>query len=312
MKIVICGLWHVHAEGYYKDATQHAEVIGVYDQNPEWRKNFAEKYNLPELSTMDEVVNSGADAAIVCTSTDTHTEVICALANAKINVFTEKVLALTSAECDKIEKAVKENGIKFVISLPQKYLATSQAAKKVVESGALGKINYFRYRNVHTGSSYCWLPPHFYNQKECGGGAMIDLGAHGMYMSEWICGMPIDAKSVFTVACSKDKSETNNIDGVEDNAVTVMQYQDGCIAVNETGFVSANNPITMEIGGENGRLFVQKGAVTLINIDGEQAVELGADLPLPIIQFCTDNILCGCGINEAKNLTKLMEMAYNR
>ena len=39
-------------------------------------------------------------------------------------------------------------------------------------------------------------------------------------------------------------------------------------------------------------------------------VELEEAQPLPIIQFCTDNILEGCGMADAKKLTKIMEMAY--
>ena len=42
----------------------------------------------------------------------------------------------------------------------------------------------------------------------------------------------------------------------------------------------------------------------------EEDVLFLENLPVPIEQFCTGKILPGCGIAEAKNLTKLMEMAY--
>ena len=50
MKVAVCGLWHVHAKDYLKAALREptAEVVGVWDENPEWRKDFAEKNGLYE------------------------------------------------------------------------------------------------------------------------------------------------------------------------------------------------------------------------------------------------------------------------
>ena len=314
MKTVLCGLWHVHAEGYYKTAAEYTDVIGVYEPNVQWRDDFCSKYGLHAFATFEELLQSGADAAIVCTATNTHADTIIRLAEAGMDIFTEKVLALTSADCERIEAAVEANHVRFVISFPHKYGAGTQTVKKVVDSGELGKINYFRFRNVHDGSTGNWLPTHFYSAEECGGGAMIDLGAHGMYLAEWICGMPVAAQSVFTVACDREDIKARNTDGVEDNAVTVMQYDNGCIDINETGFVSAGSPMTLEVGGELGRVTLCGGRVEKQTKATKVAVEVPQDpaLPSPLVQFCTGNILPGCGIREAKNLTHLMEMAYSR
>ena len=312
MKTVICGLWHVHAEQYYKTAAEHNEILGVWEENEAWRKSFCEKYNLPEFQSLEELLQSGADAAIVCTSSDTHADVMVKLANAKIDIFTEKVLALTSAECEAVAKAVEENGVRFVISYPHKYSAGVQTVKKVVESGELGNINYFRFRNVHNGSTANWLPAHFYNAKECGGGAMIDLGAHGMYLADWFLGMPEGASSTFTLACTNPETALKNADRVEDNAVTVLRYANGAIAINETGFVTTGYPLTLEVGGENGVVRFSGKSVTKSTKEtkGFVEVELEPALPSPLVQFCTEKVLPGCGMQEAKNLTKLMEMAY--
>ena len=229
-----------------------------------------------------------------------------------MDIFTEKVLAITTAECERIEEAVNRNGVKFVISFPRKYSAGAITAKKVVDSGILGKINYFRYHASHNGSIANWLPAHFYSRKECGGGAMIDHGAHGMYLTEWFCGMPDTASSIFTVACEREDTLALNVDRVEDNAVTIMGYNNGCIAINESGFVSTGYPHTLEVCGEGGRLMFDNQKVYICTDKSKilREVELEEAQPLPIIQFCTDNILEGCGMADAKKLTKIMEMAY--
>ena len=236
------------------------------------------------------------------------------IAKAGKNIFTEKVLALTDEDCDRIEKAVEENGVTLTISLFQKYLASRIAVKQIADSGELGKINYLRFRNCHSGSVDNWLPNHFYNARECGGGAMIDLGAHGMYLTEWILGIPVSAKSAFTLSCEDEKVlSEKNVDRVEDNAVTVMTFANGAIAVNETGFVSRHEPVTFEVHGENGYVLMEDDRVVKRKVATEGKlieVALGDEIAQPIVQFVTGNILPGCSIKEAKALTRMMTLAY--
>ena len=312
-KIAICGVWHVHAGGYTETAMKHAEVIGVWEADETRRKEFCAQYNLPEFSTLDELLASDADGVIVNAATDSHADIMVKLANAGKHIFTEKVLALTEEDCDRIAEAVEKNNVQFVISLVQKYQPGPLTVKKIVDSGELGKINYVRFRNCHSGSTNCWLPPHFYDAKECGGGAMIDLGAHGMYLIDWILGVPTTVKSVFTNACTNEKANAMNADHVEDNAVTIMGYEDGCIAVNETGFVSNHYPMTLEVGGEGGMVIYSGNSVAKRTAATEGKlveVEKCEALPSPLEQFLTGNVLEGCGMKEAKALTHLMVEAY--
>lgn len=61
-------------------------------------------------------------------------------------------------------------------------------AKKAIDEGWLGKVTLARVRNAHDGVSSGWLPPHFFDEATCGGGAMMDLGAHPMYLLAWLLG----------------------------------------------------------------------------------------------------------------------------
>ena len=47
---------------------------------------------------------------------------------------------------------------------------------------------------------------------------------------------------IFTVSCEAGGAIEKNTDLVEDNAVTVMRFESGAIAINETGFVSDCSP----------------------------------------------------------------------
>jgi predicted dehydrogenase len=136
-----------------------------------------------------------------------------------------------------------------------------------------------------------------------------------MYLTEWILGVPATASSAFTVACERADVADKNTDGVEDNAVTVMGYAGGAIAVNETGFVSTNDPVVFEVHGENGFVRMEGDRVVKRTAaTGGQEVEVPAEAgdPPPILQFLTGNVLPGCGMAEAKALTHMMVMAYGR
>lgn len=309
MKTAVCGVWHVHAGDYTKRALALGEVLGFWEEDDSLAEQFQSVFPIHRFSSLEELLASDAEGVIVCTATSQHIRVMPQIAKAGKHIFTEKVLALTGSDCEAIEKAVEEAGVSFMISLPHKTFAPHRALKAVVDSGELGKINYLRLRNCHSGSTRGWLPVHFYNAEQCGGGAMIDLGAHGMYLTHWILGMPVAAKSAFTVAHDTPK----NIDLVEDNAVTVMTFGSGAIALNETGFVSEHSPLVLEVSGEKGYVKMEGKTVVKCSTATEgktEEVPQGENLPLPIDQFVTGKPLPGFGMAEAKALTKLMEMAY--
>ena len=315
MKVAILGVWHVHAKDYTQKAIELGEVIGFYEKDDALAASFEEKFALPRFATKDDLLNSDAEGVIVCSATNEHAEDIIQIANAKKHIFTEKVLALTTRDCDRIETAICENNVHFTISLFQKYLGTRLAVKNVVDSGELGKINFMRFRNCHSGSVKDWLPQHFYHQEQCGGGAMIDLGAHGMYLIEWMLGMPVSASSTFTVSCNREEVLIKNQDQVEDNAVTVMHYENGAIAINETGFVSSYSPVVLEVYGETGYVRMEKDRVVKCTKDtnGEVTeVAVPHSLISPIEQFLRKKQLPGCSIEDAKKLTQMMCMAYQK
>jgi len=222
------------------------------------------------------------------------------------------VLAPTAAECADIKKAIDENGVKFCISFPHRTFPHNLLAKKVLDEQLLGEVTYLRVRNAHNGASAGWLPPHFYDEVQCAGGAMMDLGAHPMYLIGWLLGKPSEISSAFTYVTGH---------AVEDNSVSIMKYPSGAIAVSETGFVSSDSPFMLELYGTGGSLMIAGGEIRLISakLGGEFGgwvipSNLPKALPTPINQF-VDGVLYDkeiiFGMDDAVQLTEIMEAAYN-
>jgi len=136
---------------------------------------------------------------------------------------------------------------------------------------------------------------------------MIDLGAHPMYLLNWILGQPKTIQSVFTDITGH---------GVEDNAVSVIEFEGGAVGVSETGFVSVYTPATLEISGTKGTLLVRNGvtyATEETNGAWVSVEKLPQPLPSPLVQWATG--IEGAegvtfGIEESIMLTRMMEAAY--
>ncbi|NLL42624.1 MAG: Gfo/Idh/MocA family oxidoreductase [Firmicutes bacterium] len=316
LKIAMLGAWHVHAPDYAAELKAHpeTEISVVWDNETARGEKFAQELGVPFQADLAEILqDSEIDGVVINTPTNLHHEVIIKAARAGKHIFTEKVLTPTLAEAEEVASAIREAGIKFTISFPHRSMPHNLFAKEAVEKGWLGEISLLRIRNAHDGTVAGWLPAHFYDSVECGGGAMIDLGAHGMYLSAWLLGKPQRIQSMFTHATGKD---------VEDNAVTVIEFENNATAINETSFLSARSPFSLELYGSKGSLFIggPEGKVRLNSsvLQGEVSGWIHPDqlpqaLPKPIEQWV------GAILRDEPNhydidcavaLTELMDGAY--
>lgn len=314
MNVAVIGTWHVHTEEYALAIRENpaSTLACCWDDNAERGKAFAEKMGIEFVADLSTIWNNPAiDSVQITTSTNLHKEVIIAAAQAKKHIFTEKVLAFTNEDAEAIRDAVVESGVKFTISYPHKTWPAVRAAKELVDTGKLGAITYARVRDAHNGCTAGWLPPHFFDESQTGGGAMIDLGAHPMYTLNWFMGEPKSIVSMFTEVTGK---------GVEDNAVSVIEFADGAIGVSETGFVTDGNPYILEMSGTKGSALVHYDTLEYCSQEDTDRKWVTMETlppvqPLPIHQW-VEAVSTGSeapalyGIEEAVTLTKFMVGAY--
>ena len=309
IKVALVGIWHVHFDGYARSVANSpdCEICALWAPEIDPGKAKAELYGCKYYSDYDEMLaKSDCDAVMVCTSTDMHKEIIIKAANAGKHIFTEKVLCFNEADALEVKKAVDDSGVKFCISYPWRSRGDFLFVKKAIDEGLVGQVTYCRMRNAHNGASANWLPDTFYDAKTCGGGAMMDLGAHGMYILNWLMGRPVKATSAFTNVI---------VNTVEDNAVTVFEYADGAIGVNETAFVSQNNPFSLEVVGTKGTILAGGFMDKLCYNTGNGWVfpSLPSSKPAPIDMWI--DAIKGegeiiYGIDDAVELSYAMEIAY--
>ncbi len=321
IRLAVLSYWHVHANDYSKQAAEHpdTEIVAVWDDQPErghaavqrWGGQF--EASLPTLLARDDI-----DGVIVVTPTNEHRDVMTAVARAGKHIFTEKVVASTLREANQILAAVEQAGVKLAVSLPRLNAGYTQAIQSILAAGQLGELTQARVRLSHGGALRTaenpqgWLPEHFYNLEQCGGGALIDLGCHPMYLTRLFLGLPESISTSYGYVTGR---------AVEDNAVAVLRYPNGALGIVEAGFVNRFSPFTIEVHGTDGSLLYGTPDSVLqlrsTKVPGAETqwlanADLPAELPSAFHQWVS-HIQQGTtateNIQSALDLTRLMEAA---
>ncbi len=305
------GKWHVHAEGYAKElnALPGCAVAAVWDEAPQAADAWARELGCRSVSLEEIFSDADIEGVVLGCATSEHPALLLRACAARKAVFTEKVLTLRSEDAEAVREAVRRNGTRFAISFPHHSEPSVIFALQTAASGKLGQLNYARVRKVHNGSLAGWLPEHFYDPAACGGGAMIDLGAHPMYLLCALLGEPERVQSEFTRVTGR---------AVEDNAVSLLRFARGAVGVAETGFVSLDYPFTMELGGTEGSLLLRDDRVQYCCAETGHVWAAPAALPdarpSPLAQWALaerpEDVPAEIGIDAAVRLTRVMEMAY--
>ena len=322
IRLALLSFWHVHARDYVQQARANpaTAITAVWDETPERGRAQAHTLgvpfyeNLPELLALAEV-----DGVIVTTPTTMHREVIIAAAQAGKHIFTEKVLAPTLQECNEIAVAVEQAGVVLMVSLPRLYTGSTLAIKHILDQKLLGELTEVRTRLAHDGALKTrqypqgWLPPYFFDPQQSAGGAMIDLGAHPMYLARLFLGLPQSVSASYSSITGR---------AVEDNAVVVLRSPQGTVGIVEASFVNPFSPFTIEVHGTQGSLLygTPEGSLRIRSAEvGTPApsqwsvwTDIPPDLPAPFSQWVT-HIQQGTrareNIQAAIDLSRLMEAA---
>ncbi|WP_309820852.1 Gfo/Idh/MocA family oxidoreductase [Pseudarthrobacter sulfonivorans] len=265
LRLAQLGTWHLHAAHHVEAArrNRHTEVVLVWDERRAAGRAFAAEHALDFEHDLDVILaRTDIDGVIIDTATSDHPDVIAAAARAGKHVFTEKVLTIRTDDAVSLINLAANNGVVLAVSLQRLIEAPIRTVKRLLDEGAVGKITASRIRYEHHGAvGVPWIPEHFFDKKQTGGGALIDLGAHPIYLAMLIHGCAPDAVTA-RMSYVTDRE-------IEDNAVAVMDFPGGAFSVAEVSMVASFFAYSLEvtgtagtiaIGPSDGRVLLRQGA----------------------------------------------------
>jgi 1,5-anhydro-D-fructose reductase (1,5-anhydro-D-mannitol-forming) len=251
IRIAQLGTWHVHAKHHVEDARAHVgtEPVVVWDARPGAAAAFGSAMDLPADDDLTRVLaRDDVDAVVVDTATMEHPAVITAALAAGKHVFSEKVLATTGDDVRALVELARRGDRVLGVSLPRLTDPAVLTAAALVRGGAIGDLTGSRFRYAHHGAvGTPWIPEHFFDPAQTGGGALIDLGAHPVYLA-----MLLHGATPATVLAT-----LQHVSGraVEDNGVLVMDFV-SALAVAEVSMVASYLGYSFELSGTGGSIVV--------------------------------------------------------
>jgi predicted dehydrogenase len=221
----------IHIESYHRFVPD-AEVVAVYTRKPERAEAFAKKHGIARwYADLDKAIEeSGCDVVDVCLPNFLHHRAVLKAAQAGKHVIIEKPLCLTLEEADEMIAACKAANRKLMYAEELCFAPKYERVRKLVNEGAVGKIFQMRQGEKHSGPHSDW----FYDIEQSGGGAIMDMGCHGIAWFRWMLGENPKAISVFA------NMQTGLIHGgrtrAEENSVTMVEFEGGVIGIAENSW----------------------------------------------------------------------------
>jgi predicted dehydrogenase len=165
--------------------------------------------------------------------------------------------------------------VRLVVSLPRLSDGYTLAIDEILASGRLGEVTEVRCRLSHDGAvGRRWLPDRFFDPAESGGGALVDLGCHPLYLTRRFLGaMPASVSAAYGYVTGHE---------VDDNAVAILRARSGALGIAETGFVNPSSPFTIEIHGTVGSVLYGTPEPRLLVRDAPRRSDATwTDVPIP-------------------------------
>ena len=180
-----------HFNGFSKN--EDARVVGMCtraDGNRQKLESMCREWNIKAYRGFDELVEDPEIDALEIGSVNTEhfSQIMKAISLGK-PILAEKPVVTDFGLLDEIIRATQEKGVLVFPAHNFVYRGAVQEAKKVLESGKLGRVTYASFISTHT------LPAeHIQGWRGklalSTGGALMDSGHHQVYMSLYLMGMP--------------------------------------------------------------------------------------------------------------------------
>lgn len=136
---LIANAAHLPAMQVLKD---EYDVVATADMRLSAAKETAERYEIPAYyEDTDQMLQEvKPDVVIVSTSNAGHQEASLKALRAGANVVCEKPVALKYADAAELFNEARKHGVHFFPAQTERFKTHRLAAKKVIDSGALGEI----------------------------------------------------------------------------------------------------------------------------------------------------------------------------
>lgn len=227
--------------------TEHCYLAGIVTGTPSKAEAWKKQFNIPDKNiysyeNFSSLANNPAiDVVYIVLPPSMHAEYSIRAANAGKQVWCEKPMAMTEAECQSMIDACNKNKVKLSIGYRMHHEPNTQKVMQFSKQLPYGKLI-----NLTAAAGYFDSRTNHWKQKKAmGGGAMYDMGVYPLNAARYSSGMePISV----TAHASTTRPEIYK--EVEETMAFDLEFPEGATAKCETSFGKGMNDL--QINYKNG------------------------------------------------------------
>jgi myo-inositol 2-dehydrogenase/D-chiro-inositol 1-dehydrogenase len=265
-KLLLLGagrIGQVHANNVHHSST--ARLAGVVDVNKDAAHKLAEATGARTFDSVDAALDTAdISGVMICTSTDTHVDMIVRAAARKLPIFCEKPVDLDMAKVDHCLAEVKKAGVPLLMGFNRRFDPSFRSLRDRVRNGEVGAVE-----SVTITSRDPQPPPPAY--VKVSGGLFRDMMIHDFDMARYLAGDDAIV-SVFASGSVLVDPEIGKAGDV-DTATVVMKTARGAqIVISNSRRASYGYDQRIEVFGSKGALLANNPTPTSVVAMGNASV----------------------------------------
>jgi myo-inositol 2-dehydrogenase/D-chiro-inositol 1-dehydrogenase len=247
-----------------------ANVSAISDIAIDRAKQCAAECNVPAAHSdyRKLLEDDGVEAIYICSSSDTHTQLICEGAGAGKHIFCEKPIDIDPAKIDTALDAVSRAGVKLQIGFNRRFDPSIKRARDLIAQGEIGTPHVIRITSRDPEP-----PPVEYIKSS--GGMFLDMSIHDFDMCRFMAGEEV--VQVYAAGTSLVDPKIKAAGDI-DTAVTTLTYESGALcSIDNSRRAVFGYDQRVEVFGSEGCVVVENPLKTSTRIYSGTNVRL--DLP---------------------------------
>ena len=256
---------HVWGELHHWKNLPNVELVAGGDDDPELLQTLKNEYGITHLySTFQEMIETeNLDIIQAAGGNCEGAEIVEAAAAKGLHIISEKPMAATLAQAERMKLAAEKAGVLLLINWPTAWSAVWCELEKRVLAGEIGEVRYVKYRSAHSGPVAIGCSSAFIRDLTTpeinGAGALMDYCCYGANLTARLLGVPESVTGVRGYFGSEPLYAAS-----DDNAIIIAKYPHGfgvCEAswTQPVGYAGAN-PV---VYGSEGSIGIHQGNIHL-------------------------------------------------
>jgi predicted dehydrogenase len=283
--VALVGASHIHTPGFVRKLKERPDIKVklVWDRYPAVAERQALELNATMVADPKQVWNDpDINAAVICSETNLHKNLVLFAVAAKKHVFVEKPLGIGSQDAIEMAHAITDAGVLFQTGYFNRGNPIYQFMREHISKGSFGRITRIRHSNCHGGGMADWFIDKDWSWMtdpvQAGFGAFGDLGTHSLDLILWMMDRRVEWVSANTQTVNARFGPQ-----CDEYGEGLLLFENGIIGSLAASWVDVANPVVFQLNGTEGNASVVDGKLYLKSeyIEGADGKTPWTDLPAP-------------------------------